>query len=80
MMLNLHVEKLEASFPWLILGANTDQYGRMIREGTWGAEMDMDRSLKTQPMRINQDSVNLAPNLPICLGEIASCEVEVRKT
>jgi hypothetical protein len=54
-MLNPHVEKLEASMPWLMLGANTDRYGRMIREGTRGAEMDMDRSLKTQLVSINQD-------------------------
>ena len=80
MVLNSHVEKLEVSFPWLILGANTGQYGRKIREGSCGAKMDMNKLLKAQPVRVNQDFINLAPNLPIYPGEMASCEVEVRKT
>jgi hypothetical protein len=79
-MLNPHVEKLEASTPWLILGANTDRYGGMIRKDTRGAEVDMDKSLKTQLVRICQDPVNLALYLPIYPSEMASCEVEVRKT
>lgn len=80
MMLNLYVEKLEASSLWLILGSKTNCYGRVIREGTRVAKMDINKSLRTQPMRINQDSVNLAPNLPIGPGEVTTSEVEVRKT
>jgi len=41
-MFNPHVEKLEASTSSLMLRANADRYGRMIRKGTWGAEVHMD--------------------------------------
>jgi hypothetical protein len=34
LMLNPHVEKLEASTSSLMLRANADRYGRMIRKGT----------------------------------------------
>jgi hypothetical protein len=42
LMLHPHVKKLEASISSLILRANVDRYGRMIRKGTWGAEVNMD--------------------------------------
>jgi hypothetical protein len=42
LMLNPHVQKLEASTSLLILRANGNRYGRMIRKGTWNAEVHMD--------------------------------------
>nr|TKS10295.1 hypothetical protein D5086_0000084740 [Populus alba] len=74
-MLNPHVEKLEASTPWLILGANTKRYGGMIRKGTEVLKC----TCKDLEDSTSEDSpkhclfCSISSHLS---GEMASCEVE----